>query len=83
MSAKNFIQHLQGTPELQASLSGDGWSMTSIVAAGAAAGFDFTADEYRAAYREVAREELACVTGGLRDGGTCGPAWKGGTTQML
>jgi predicted ribosomally synthesized peptide with nif11-like leader len=82
MSAKNFIQHLQNNPELQASLSGDGWSMGSVVEAGAAAGFNFTCDEYRAAYREVAREELATVTGGLRDGGTCGPAWKGHTNAL-
>lgn len=76
MSAKNFIRHLQNDAGLQASLSGDGWSISSIVQAGADAGFQFTSDEYRAAYRELATEELSAVTGGLAALGGCSANWK-------
>ena len=68
--AREFIRHVQSSPSLQASLSDASWSVGSVVQAGAAAGFDFTGDEYRAAYGDLAREELAAVCGGLT------PAWK-------
>jgi len=77
MSAKRFLKHLHSNADLQASLSRADWSIEAVIKAGRAAGFVFTGDEYREAYREVAAEELALVTGGLKSGGSCGPAWKG------
>ena len=76
MSAKNFIQHLQKNPEAQASLSGEGWSIPAVVSAGAALGFEFTGDEYRSAYRELALDELSAITGGLQALGGCSANWK-------
>lgn len=68
--ASDFIRRIQSSPELQASLSDASWSVTSVVEAGAAQGYHFTGDEYRAAYGELAREELAAVVGGVS------AAWK-------
>ena len=76
MSAKQFIQHLQTNPEIQASLSADGWSIPAVVNAGAAAGFEFTADEYRSAYRELALDELSSITGGFQAMAGCSANWK-------
>lgn len=76
MSAKKFIQHLQSDKNLQAALSNDGWSLSAIVQAGSALGFQFSADDYRSAYRELAAEELASVTGGLAASAGCSAAWK-------
>ena len=63
--ASDFIRKIQSSPALQTSLSNASWSVASVVAAGAAEGYDFTGEEYRAAYGEIAREELAAVVGGL------------------
>jgi predicted ribosomally synthesized peptide with nif11-like leader len=71
MSAKRFLKHLQSNTDLQASLSRADWSIEAVVKAGTAAGFVFTGDEYREAYRELAAEELAFVSGA-----GAGPTWK-------
>lgn len=76
MSAKQFIQHLQQNPQVQASLSADSWSIPAVVSAGAAAGFDFTADEYKSAYRELALDELSAITGGFAAMAGCSANWK-------
>lgn len=68
--AKDFIRQIQSSPALQASLSDASWSVSSVVDAGAAEGYHFTGDEYRAAYGELAGEELAAVVGG------CNANWK-------
>ncbi len=68
--AKDFIRKIQSSPALQGSLSKDSWSVSSVVQAGAAAGYHFTGDEYRAAYGELARSELSAVVGG------CNASWK-------
>lgn len=68
--AKKFIQHLKSSPELQSRLSSASWSIDSVVDAGAKAGFNFTGEEYGAAYQELAREELSAVVGGAS------AAWK-------
>jgi len=68
--ASEFIRKIQSSPALQASLSNASWSVASVVAAGAAEGYHFTGDEYREAYGEIAREELAAVVGGVS------AAWK-------
>ncbi|MEM7157640.1 MAG: Nif11-like leader peptide family natural product precursor [Myxococcota bacterium] len=77
-SAKAFISHLRSNPELQTNISSADWSVDSVVAAGKAAGFTFTGDEYRAAYGELAEAELSAVTGGAQ----CTPVWKGGASQL-
>jgi predicted ribosomally synthesized peptide with nif11-like leader len=68
--ASEFIRKIQTSPALQTSLSNASWSVASVVAAGAAEGYHFTGEEYRAAYGEIAREELAAVVGGVS------AAWK-------
>lgn len=75
--AKDFIHKIQSTPALQVSLSDASWSVAAVVKAGEAAGFQFTGDEYRAAYGELAREELAAVVGG------CNANWKKDPSQQL
>lgn len=66
--ASEFIRKIQSSPALQSSLSNASWSVASVVAAGAAEGYHFTGDDYRAAYGEIAREELAAVVGGVSAG---------------
>ena len=68
--ASEFIRKIQSSTTLQTSLSNASWSVASVVEAGAADGYVFTGDEYRAAYGELAREELAAVVGGVS------AAWK-------
>lgn len=68
--ASDFIRRIQSSTALQASLSDASWSVSSVVEAGAAEGFNFTGAEYRAAYGELARSELAAVVGG------CNANWK-------
>ncbi|MEX1369463.1 MAG: Nif11 family protein [Nannocystaceae bacterium] len=68
--ARDFINRIQSSPELQAAQSDASWSVSSVVKVGASEGYDFTGEEYRAAYGELAREELAAVVGGVS------AAWK-------
>lgn len=68
--AKEFIRKIQSSSKLQESLSDASWSVTAVVEAGAEEGYEFSDDEYRAAYSELAREELAAVVGGVS------AAWK-------
>ncbi len=77
-TAKAFISHIRSNPELQTNISNADWSVDAVAAAGSAAGFEFTSDEYRAAYRELAETELSSVTGGVQ----CTPVWKTGNQDL-
>lgn len=68
--AKEFIQKIQSSSHLQESLSDASWSVSAVVEAGADEGYEFSSDEYRDAYKDLAREELAAVVGGAS------AAWK-------